>query len=137
MDEDVRDARRIRFGPIVFERVEVVEVGHIALDRDGVACCVAREKTNSPKARPGVNAVLCCSALGMDSGLIATVGAGCYGLVRSVALSRESRRKVFGSDNRFISETLKGGVTELFRVQLLRDSAIKRDGVGESRRSRR
>lgn len=50
VDEDVRDARWIRFGLIVLERVEVVEVRHIALDLDGFAACLSREKTNSLKA---------------------------------------------------------------------------------------
>jgi hypothetical protein len=50
VDEDIRNAWRICFGPIVLERMEVVEIGHIALDLDGFAVGLTREKTNPPEA---------------------------------------------------------------------------------------
>ena len=49
VNEDIRDARRIRFVPIRLKRVEAVEIGHITLDQDGVGAGLIRAKTNSPE----------------------------------------------------------------------------------------
>jgi len=53
VNEDIRDAGWIRLVPIFLERVEIVEIGHVALEFDGVVARLIREKTNSPESHLG------------------------------------------------------------------------------------